>query len=104
MIRQPTSSTLFPYTTLFRSGTETILYFGIRRAHPALAPMIDRACYIGGLDAVSSLVGARLLGKTPSGTMPHSLIIAMGDQVRAWKSYDEHMPEDVPRIMLVDTY
>src|SRR5437867_8571773 len=53
MIRQPTSSTLFPYTTLFRSGTKTILSFGIRRAHPALAPMIDRACYIGGLDAVS---------------------------------------------------
>ncbi len=86
------------------AGTKTILSFGIRRAHPALAPMIDRACYIGGFDAVSSLVGARLLGKTPSGTMPHSLIIAMGDQVRAWKSYDEHMPEDVPRIMLVDTY
>ena len=86
------------------AGTKTILSFGIRRAHPVLAPMIDRACYIGGFDAVSSLAGARLLGKKPSGTMPHSLIIAMGDQVRAWKSYDEHMPEDVPRIMLVDTY
>ena len=86
------------------AGTKTILSFGIRRAHPVLAPMIDRACYIGGFDAVSSLAGARLLGKNPSGTMPHSLIIAMGDQVRAWKSYDEHMPEDVPRIMLVDTY
>jgi len=86
------------------AGTKTILSFGIRRAHPVLAPMIDRACYIGGFDAVSSLAGARLLGKKPSGTMPHSLIIAMGDQVRAWKSYDEHMPEDIPRIMLVDTY
>ncbi|TMI50112.1 nicotinate phosphoribosyltransferase [Candidatus Bathyarchaeota archaeon] len=86
------------------AGTKTILSFGIRRAHPVLAPMIDRACYIGGFDAVSSLAGARLLGKNPSGTMPHSLIIAMGDQVSAWKSYDEHMPEDVPRIMLVDTY
>ena len=86
------------------AGTKTILSFGIRRAHPVLAPMIDRACYIGGFDAVSSLAGARLLGKKPSGTMPHSLIIAVGDQVRAWKSYDEHMPEDVPRIMLVDTY
>jgi nicotinate phosphoribosyltransferase len=86
------------------AGTKTILSFGIRRAHPVLAPMIDRACYIGGFDGVSSLVGAKLLAKTPSGTMPHSLIIAMGDQVRAWKSFDEHMPKDIPRIMLVDTY
>ena len=86
------------------AGTKTIFSFGIRRAHPALAPMIDRACYIGGFDAVSSLLGAELLGKSPSGTMPHSLIIAIGDQVRAWKSFDQYMPENVPRIMLVDTY
>ena len=86
------------------AGKKTILSFGIRRAHPALAPMIDRACYIGGFDAVSSLIGAKLLGKDPSGTMPHSLIIAMGDQVRAWKSFDKHMPKEVPRIALVDTY
>lgn len=86
------------------AGKKTILSFGIRRAHPALAPMIDRACYIGGFDAVSSLVGAKLLGKDPSGTMPHSLIIAMGDQVRAWKSFDKYVPKKVPRIALVDTY
>jgi len=86
------------------AGTKTIISFGIRRAHPALAPMIDRACYIGGFDGVSSLVGARMLGKSPSGTMPHSLIIAMGNQVLAWQSFDKHMPSDVPRIALVDTY
>ncbi len=86
------------------AGSKTVFSFGIRRAHPVLAPMIDRACYIGGFDAVSSLVGARLLNKEPSGTMPHSLIIAMGDQVRAWKSFDKYMPKDVPRIALVDTY
>lgn len=86
------------------AGDKTILSFGIRRAHPALAPMIDRACYIGGFDGVSSIVGAKLLGISPTGTMPHSLIIAMGDQVRAWKSFHKHMPKDVPRIALVDTY
>lgn len=86
------------------AGDKTILSFGIRRAHPALAPMIDRACYIGGFDAVSSLVGAKLLGKNPSGTMPHSLIIAMGDQVQAWKSFDKNVAKEVPRIALVDTY
>src|SRR2546422_10979525 len=86
------------------AGTKTVFSFGIRRAHPALAPMIDRACFIGGFDAVSSMIGARLLGKSPTGTMPHSLIIAIGDQVRAWKSFDKYMPKEVPRIALADTY
>src|SRR5436853_1006107 len=86
------------------AGTKPVFSFGIRRAHPALAPMIDRACYIGGFDAVSSMLGAKLLSKNPTGTMPHSLIIAIGDQVRAWKSFDKYMPKDVPRIALVDTY
>lgn len=86
------------------AGEKTILSFGIRRAHPSLAPMIDRACYIGGFDAVSSIIGAKLLGIKPTGTMPHSLIIAMGDQIRAWKSFHKHMSKDVPRIALVDTY
>ncbi len=86
------------------AGTKTIFSFGIRRAHPALAPMIDRACYIGGFDEVSSILGAKLLGKNPTGTMPHSLIIALGDQVSAWKAFNKRMPKDVPRIALVDTY
>jgi nicotinate phosphoribosyltransferase len=86
------------------AGKKTLLSFGIRRAHPALAPMIDRSCYIGGFDEVSSIVGARLLGKDPTGTMPHSLIIAMGDQAKAWKSFNKYMPKKVPRIALVDTY
>ena len=86
------------------AGKKTLLSFGIRRAHPALAPMIDRSCYIGGFDEVSSIIGAKLLGKDPAGTMPHSLIIAMGDQVKAWKSFNKHMPKRVPRIALVDTY
>jgi nicotinate phosphoribosyltransferase len=78
--------------------------FGIRRAHPVLAPMIDRACYIAGFDTVSSLIGAKLLGKKPTGTMPHSLIVTIGNQKQAWLAFDKHTPADVPRIMLIDTY
>jgi len=86
------------------AGPKTVISFGIRRSHPALSPMIDRSSYIGGFDAVSSLIGAKLLKMAPTGTMPHSLIIAMGDQVKAWKSFNKHMPKNVPRIALVDTY
>ena len=85
-------------------GTKLLVAFGIRRAHPALAPMLDRAAYIGGFDGVSSLVGAKAIGKEPMGTMPHSLVIAFGDQVKAWRAFDEVMPPKVPRIALVDTY
>jgi nicotinate phosphoribosyltransferase len=81
-----------------------LMAFGIRRMHPALSPMLDRAAYIGGFDGVSSLIGAKAIGKEPTGTMPHSLIIIFGDQVRAWKAFDEIMPANVPRIALVDTF
>ncbi|MCW4020312.1 MAG: nicotinate phosphoribosyltransferase [Candidatus Bathyarchaeota archaeon] len=86
------------------AGDRLVLAFGIRRMHPAIAPMLDRASYIGGLDGVSSRIGAETMGVKPSGTMPHALIIAMGSQVEAWKAFDELMPPEVPRVCLVDTY
>ena len=85
-------------------GEKLLLAFGIRRAHPAISPMLDRATYIGGFDAVSSLIGAKTIRKKPVGTMPHSLVVCMGGQREAWRAFDEVMPPDVPRIALVDTY
>lgn len=81
-----------------------LLAFGIRRMHPALSPMLDRAAYIGGCDGVSSLTGAEAIGRNPMGTMPHALMITMRDRVKAWKAFDKHIPKEVPRIALVDTY
>lgn len=86
------------------AGDKNILAFGIRRMHPALAPMLDRAAYVGGFDGVSSIAGAEEIGKDPMGTMPHALMIVFEDQVGAWEAFDKNMPEDVPRIALVDTY
>lgn len=85
-------------------GDRPLISFGIRRMHPALSPVIDRAMYIAGFDGVSSLSGAKAIGKKPIGTMPHALVIIFGDQVKAWKAFDEIMPPDVLRIALVDTY
>jgi len=86
------------------AGGKTVVAFGARRVHPALAPALDRAAYIGGLDGVSTLRGAEAVGEEPKGTMPHALMIVFGDQVEAWKAYDDVMPPEVPRIALVDTY
>ena len=85
------------------AGDKTLLFFGIRSAHPAIAPMLDRYALIGGCDAVSSIIGAELAGVKPVGTMPHALILVFGSQVEAWRAFDEVMPEDVPRIALCDT-
>ncbi len=80
-----------------------VLSFGIRRVHPALAPFIDRNAYIGGCDGVSSILGARAIGKEPQGTMPHALMLVMGEE-RAWEAYDRVLSPDVKRIILVDTF
>jgi len=86
------------------AGKKIVMAFGIRRMHPALSPMLDRAAYIGGLDGLSSLSGAKAVDAKPMGTMPHALIIAFGDQAKAWKAFDEVMPPEVPRVALIDTY
>ena len=41
--------------------------------HPAVAPMIERAAYIGGCDGVSTLLAAELMGIAPTGTISLSL-------------------------------
>lgn len=80
-----------------------IVSFGIRRMHPAIAPMIDRAAYIGGCDSVSGMKGAELIGEKPKGTMPHALLLTMGDE-NGWKAYDEVMKPEVSRVALIDTF
>ena len=86
------------------AGSKPLVAFGIRRMHPALTPAMDRAAYIGGMDGVSSILGAEACGIEPTGTMPHALMITFGDQVEAWRAYDEVIEPDSPRIILVDTY
>lgn len=81
-----------------------VLSFGVRRMHPAIAPVIDRSSYIGGCDAVSSIIGAETVEQEPSGTMPHALVIMIGDQRQAFKAFDEVVEPEVPRVALVDTY
>ncbi len=81
-----------------------VIFFGLRALHPAIAPMADRAAYIGGLDGVAGSLSSKYLGVEPKGTMPHALIIVVGDPVEAWKLFDEVLPKEIPRIALVDTF
>ena len=76
--------------------------FGIRRMHPAISPMIDRAAYIGGASGVSGILGAEAIGLSPVGTMPHSIAILLGEE-RAWKFIDDNFPKG-SRTLLIDTF
>ncbi len=80
-----------------------VIFFGIRSIHPVLAPMVDRAAYIGGCDAVSGVLGAELLGEKPVGTMPHELTLIFDRVEESWSAFDEVMEKDVPRYVLCDT-
>src|SRR5207245_5069469 len=61
--------------------------FGARRMHPAIAPMIERAAYVGGCDGVAAVKSAELIGLDPVGTMAHALILILGEE-RAWRAFD----------------
>ena len=81
-----------------------VISFGARHVHPSVAGVMDYSAIIGGCQGCSSIAGARLAGVEPSGTMPHALIIVIGDTVKATLAFDKYMPTGVPRISLVDTF
>lgn len=78
--------------------------FGARHLHPAVAPVMERAAVIGGARGCSCILGAKLLDREPTGTVPHAAILIMGDTVETALLYDRVMPDDSPRIILVDTF
>ena len=86
------------------AGKIPVISFGARHVHPDIAGIMDYSAVVGGCAGCSSIEGARLAGIQPSGTMPHALILIMGDTVRATLAFDKHMPPELPRVSLVDTF
>ena len=86
------------------AGGKPLVSFGARHVHPSVAGVMDYAAVVGGCTGCSSIIGARLAGVEPSGTMPHALIIIIGDTVEATLLFDKHMPSDIARVSLVDTF
>ncbi len=86
------------------AGDRGVISFGARRMHPTIAPMIERSAYIGGCDGVAVLMSGELIGADPVGTMPHALIIMMGNSVEATRAFHEVIEPQVKRVALVDTF
>lgn len=85
-------------------GEKTFLCFGARHVHPAVAPVMERSAVIGGATGASCIMAAKLLNIEPSGTLPHTAMLIAGDTVKISKVYDEVMPKDHLRTVLVDTF
>jgi len=86
------------------AGDKLIYSFGARRMHPAIAPMVERSAFIGGADGVSTTLGAELIGQEPVGTIPHALILIMGDTKEATEAFDRVISPEIKRISLIDTF
>jgi len=84
----------------------TLLEFGTRRAFsPQGALWAARAAIAAGFDATSNVLAALQLGRAPSGTMAHSLVMAFaaleGSEDEAFAAFQRYFP-DAP--LLIDTF
>jgi nicotinate phosphoribosyltransferase len=86
------------------AAPEPVISFGARHIHPDITDVLDYAAIVGGCVGASTPAGARLAGLSPTGTMPHSLVLIFGDTVEAAEAFDRDLGADVPRIVLVDTF
>ena len=104
MLAQPSAWATAAREVVLAAGEKPVYSFGARHVHPAVAPVMERAAILGGMQGAACILGARLAGREPVGTMPHAFILVVGDTVRAALAYHEKMPAQVPRLVLVDTF
>jgi nicotinate phosphoribosyltransferase len=81
-----------------------VIAFGARHIHPNAVGAMEYAAIVGGCQACASVVGAAMANLPPSGTMPHSLVLVLGDTVRAARLFHATIDPAVSRVVLVDTF
>ena len=86
------------------AGEKPVVSFGARRMHPAIAPMIERAAYLGGCDMVAVDLAVERLGIPATGTTPHALVLVLGSTAEAARAFDEIIEPGVPRTIIIDTF
>ncbi len=82
---------------------ETVLEFGLRRAQGVDGSLsASRAAYIGGCDATSNVLAAKIYGIPVKGTHAHSWVMSFDSELEAFEKYADAMPNNC--VFLVDTY
>ncbi|HEX5417770.1 MAG TPA: nicotinate phosphoribosyltransferase [Chloroflexota bacterium] len=104
MLAQPSGWATAARDVVEAASPIPVYSYGARHVHPRVAPILDYAAIIGGCVSGSTPAGAALAGKQPIGTMPHALVLILGDTVVAAEAFNRVMPPDVPRSVLVDTF
>jgi nicotinate phosphoribosyltransferase len=84
----------------------TLLEFGTRRAFsPQASLWAARAALAAGMNATSNVLAALKLGRKPSGTMAHSLVMALnateGSESQAFTAFHQVFPNSS---LLIDTF
>ena len=86
------------------AGGIPVVSFGARHVHPLVSGRMEYSAVLAGCHGCASIDGAALAGVAPTGTMPHALILVMGDTLKAAEAFDRSQGPEVPRIVLVDTF
>ena len=81
-----------------------VVSFGARHVHPRVSSRLEYATIVGGFAGCATPAGARLGDVSPTGTIPHAMILVFGDTVEATKAFDRHIAPEVNRVALVDTF
>ena len=83
MLAQPSGWATAAREVVTMAGEKPVYGFGARHVHPAVAPVMERAAILGGMRGAACILGAKLAGQEPVGTMPHAFVLIVGDTVRA---------------------
>jgi nicotinate phosphoribosyltransferase len=82
---------------------DSVFEFGMRRAQGLDGSITaSRSAYIGGCHGTSNVMAGRLYGIPIKGTHAHSWVMGFENELEAFESYAEAMPNNC--IFLVDTY
>lgn len=81
-----------------------VISFGARHVHPDVSARMEYAALMGGCAGCATPLGAALYGIQASGTIPHAVILCIGDTVAAMAAFDRVIEPEVRRIALVDTF
>ena len=81
----------------------TVVEFGARRAHGLEAGVLAaRAAFLSGCASTSNVEAGRRFGIPVSGTMAHSWVMAMSDELSAFQQYADVFGGEA--VLLLDTY